>query len=165
MKNRFQKIEKGNCLFLKSTPVSSLDFLPTFCHLAQTPIPDDVELDGTVFLPALEGKSVPRRKPLVWAYYNAINEARVAMRDGKWKVLGQLDGASIPRLENDTTETLPLVQDAKLTDFEIYDMESDVHETTNLAKTRPELVERLGAKLERHYRELATGSHVWTPAE
>lgn len=144
-----------------STPVSSLDFLPTFCRLANVDPPADVRLDGTVFLSAIEGRPLERDKPLVWAYFNALNDARVAMRDGRWKVLAKLNGGGVAKLQNITTNSLPLVRDATLTDIEIYDLSTDVHEDKNLALTRPELKQQLAAKLETHYRELVTNSHVW----
>lgn len=140
------------------TPVSSLDFLPTFCELARTEPPDALNLDGVSFLPMLDGKSIERRKPLVWAYYNATNDARVAMRLGDWKVLAKLEG--VRRLQNVTDETLPSVRDAKLVDFEVYDLAKDLAETTNLADT-PEAKE-LMESLDKAYRELVNDSHVWT---
>jgi arylsulfatase A len=146
------------------TPVSSLDFLPTFCRLAAADVPSSLSLDGTNFLPALEGKEIVREKPLVWAYYNALNEARVAMRDGPWKVLAKLDSGQVRKLQNITAETLPLVRDARLTDFEIYDITSDIHEKMNLATSRPRLAKQLSAKLDSHYRELVSSSHVWEAA-
>ncbi len=156
------KIEPGQTI---KTPLSSLDFLPTFCQLAKTPLPANVMLDGTSFLPVLRGQEIDRQKPLVWAYYNAINEARVAMRDGNWKVLARLQGGEVPKLENITANALPLIRDAQLTHWEIYDMTNDIQEATNLVKLRPDLAKRLSAKLQAEYRQLVAGSHVWTPKE
>ncbi len=144
-----------------STPVSSLDFLPTLCKLAQAEIPADLMLDGTDFLPALDGRPLERPKPLVWAYFNALNDARVAMRDGKWKVLAKLNGGQLPKMQNITAETLPIVRDAVLTDIEIYDISNDISESRNLAANDPELAKELADKLREHYRELVTTSHVW----
>jgi len=143
------------------TPVSSLDFLPTFCELAGTSPPDGLALDGVSFLPAIRGESLDRKKPLVWVYFNALNEARVAMRDGNWKVLAKLNGGKLAKMQNITSQTLPIVKEAKLTDIEIYDLASDVGEQTNLAPTDPALVKRLAAKLDRAYRELTSDSHAW----
>ena len=147
------------------TPLSALDFLPTFCQLAKRDIPSSLTLDGTSFLPALEGKPVPRDKPLFWAYFNGLNAARVAMRDGRWKVLAQLvdsKGNPIPRLSNVTTTSLPVVRDATLVNFEIYDVETDIGESNNLVDAMPKLAATLRSKLEEHYRELVADSHVWT---
>ncbi|MEM9656788.1 MAG: sulfatase-like hydrolase/transferase [Planctomycetota bacterium] len=146
-----------------ATPVSSLDLLPTFCRLAGVNPPADLELDGVDCLPAWDGESLDRERPLVWCYYNALNDARVAMRDGPWKVLAQLDGGALPKMQNLTPTRLERVRDAKLTDWELYDMHRDVSETTNLATSRPELARRLAEKLESSYRELVADSHAWQP--
>ena len=144
-----------------AVPVSALDFLPTFCILADSELPADTILDGTSFLPALEGKPISRKKPLVWVYFNAINQTRVAMRDGKWKVLARLNGGKFPKMQNVTTETADLIRDAELTDVEVYDLTTDIHESENLADENPKRTAELKAKLERQYRELVSGSHVW----
>jgi arylsulfatase A len=145
------------------TPVSSLDFLPTFCQLAERKIPGDLKLDGTDFRPSWTGQPMTRTKPLVWAYFNALNEARVAMRDGRWKVLARLDGGNIRKFGNVTTENVAMLAKAPLTDWEIYDLEMDPSEKVNLAESRPDLREQLAARLDAEYRELVTTSHVWQP--
>jgi arylsulfatase A len=141
--------------------VSSLDFLPTFCGLAGTTPPSDLALDGVDLRPLVKGDPIDRKKPLVWAYFNALNDARVAMRDGKWKVLAKLNGGSVAKMTNVTSETLPLIRDAELTDIEVYDITSDIEEGKNLAASKPELARELGDKLREHYHELVTHSHTW----
>ena len=144
-----------------STPVSALDLLPTFCDLANAEVPADLVLDGEDFLPALEGKQIVREKPLVWAYFNALNKARVAMRHGRWKVLAKLNGGKLARLQNVTSENVRLVRGASLTDIELYDLSKDVGESTNVADEDPERTAKLKAMLEQQYWELVEGSHVW----
>jgi len=144
-----------------SIPVSSLDFLPTFCTLAGAERPAGIALDGVDFSPMLKGQAFQRTKPLVWAYYNAINEARVAMRDGKWKVLAKLNGGDLQKMTNVTTQTMPVLRDAELTDVRVHDITTDVHEDKDLTTEDPELAKRLGQKLREHYRELVGDSHVW----
>ena len=102
-----------------------------------------------------------RAQPLVWAYYNALNEARVAMRDGKWKVLAKLNGGQLPKMSNVTRANYPQIRDAKVTDVEVYDISEDIHEDHNLAESRPELGKQLGDKLRARYRELVDDSHTW----
>ncbi len=143
------------------SPVSSLDFLPTFCRLAGIDPPKDVVLDGTDISPLFDGQPVTRAQPLVWAYYNALNEARVAMRDGKWKVLAKLNGGQLPKMSNVTRANYPQIRDAKVTDVEVYDISEDIHEDHNLAESRPELGKQLGDKLRARYRELVDDSHTW----
>lgn len=148
------------------TPVSSLDFLPTFCELADAKVPQGLALDGTSFLPALDGGTVERTKPLAWCYFNAINEARMAMRDGRWKVLARLDGGEFPRLTNVTTKNVADIANVKLTDFEVYDVAQDIAEAKNLAaSSNGEVpVALLKKKLRDAYADLTTGSHVWKVA-
>ena len=59
---------------------SALDLLPTACSLAGAALPQNRTLDGTNLAPFLRTGTVSEReKPLIWTYYNGINDARVAM--------------------------------------------------------------------------------------
>lgn len=146
--------------------VSSLDFLPTFCKLAKVSVPETLNVDGTDFMPATKGKSIGRRKPLVWCYYNAINQARVAMRDGKLKVLAQLMTAEDPkknlkRMDNLTEADRAVVANAKLAKFEIYDVTQDISETKNLYNPDSATSQILVAKLKDEYKKLVSDYHFW----
>ncbi len=145
---------------IEKQPVSALDFLPTFAHLAGAEIPQDLELDGINFMPLVSDQQFNREKPLVWAYYNAINEHRIAMRDGQWKVLARLD---LPKLQNLHTGNIKSVEAAELSDFQIYDVTHDIGEARNIAGDNPRLASRLSKKLTEHYRALLEDSHVWSP--
>lgn len=154
------KIGRGQ---VNQTPTSALDLLPTFCTLGNAAVPSDLRLDGEDLASLLLNKEpLERSKPLVWAYFNALNEARVAMRHGKWKVLAQLDGGKFPKLQNITDAHLPSVLDAKLTNFEIYDMEQDVGEKENRVNDAGEEIGELQKLLIAGYKQLVHDSHVWT---
>ncbi|MEM9018455.1 MAG: sulfatase-like hydrolase/transferase, partial [Verrucomicrobiota bacterium] len=141
-------------------PVSSLDFLPTFAKLAGAEIPSDLELDGTNFLPALEGEEVKRKKPLLWVYYRSFTESgeylpSVSMRDGDLKVRALLDGIeSHSNLDESNREA---ILGAKLKDFEIYDLAKDPSESNPLPLEGSPLPDQL----KRAYREAASDFHVW----
>jgi len=139
-------------------PVSSLDFLPTFCELAGAQPPANLDLDGTSFLPALENKKPYREKPLLWIFYNALNERRVAMRDGDWKVLAKLD---IKQVRNITKENEAEVKAASISDIQIFKITEDVGESNDLAASVPEKLAELSGRLKEHYQDLLDGSHVW----
>ena len=142
--------------------VSSLDFLPTFCELAGAETPTDLELDGTSFLPALENKSPDRSKPLLWIFYNALNERRVAMRDGDWKVLAKL---SIDRAKNVTVENDAAIKAATLSDFQMFKITEDLAENNDLSSSMPEKSAELKQRLEKQYQQLVAGSHVWPASQ
>ncbi len=149
------RIEPGQ---VSNEVVSSLDFFPTFCDLAGATPPETLALDGMDILPILENKSIDREKPLLWAFYTSLNDHQVAMRDGKWKVLAQLD---TPKTHNLYDGNIDEIRAAQFVDIEIYNMEHDIGEARNLVKSFPELKERLVKKLEIEYRALLEDSHVW----
>jgi arylsulfatase A len=149
------KIEAGQTV---TEPVSSLDFLPTFYELAGTQPPADLQLDGTSFLPALQGKPLVREKPLLWVFYRALNERRVAMRDGDWKVLARL---SIDPLRFVNKENEELVKNATLSDFQLFHVVNDTDESEDLSESNPEKLAELKERLEKYYNELVADSHVW----
>ena len=148
---------------ITNQPVSALDFLPTFCELAGQELPENVAFDGTSFLPVLKGKKIKRNKPLIWAYYNALNEHQVAMRDGDWKVLAKLDLDA--KYQNLNDQNISKINSAKFIDFEVYKISDDIHEDSNLASDNSPIVNKLKKKLEESYRELLEDSFIWTVKE
>jgi len=143
------------------TPVSSLDFLPTFAKLAGNNPKDEDRLDGKDMPGVLDGADSPREKPLFWIYFNATNEQRVAMRDGEWKIMAKLDGGKLPKFQNIDEGNAPRVRDAALTDFLLYHLSEDISETTDLSGMEPQKFLEMRAKLEKAYREMTSTMHVW----
>ena len=149
------KIQAGQVV---NQPVSALDFLPTFCELAETVPPTNLQLDGTSFLPALESKPINRKKPLVWVFYSAINERRVAMRDGDWKILAKLN---INPCKTVNSRNVAKIKAATLSDFQIFKVTEDLGESKDLSESHPDKLVELRQRLKVHYQELVNGSHVW----
>lgn len=141
--------------------VSSLDFLPTFCALSGCPLPKRT-LDGTDISGLLKGQGFIRSKPLLWCYYNAINERRVALRSGDWKILGALQhqGQPLPKLTNVHAGNWPTVAEATLADFELYHL-ADLSEAVEVSGVFPQRFAGMKRELEQHYRELLQDSHIW----
>lgn len=110
---------------------SAMDLNRSLYALTNTPLPEAVELDGEDVSAALLGKSdgsrgAPlffRRPPDRPGFGHGLDEDNpdLAVRDGKWKYLVNLDGSE-PQL---------------------YDLVADAAETTNLASDHPDIVERL----------------------
>ncbi len=118
-------------------------------------------LDGTNIAELLHGRKHERERPLFWVYYNALNEQRVALRDGPWKLLARLDGGKLPPASNVTESTVAAARAAKLTDFSLFRISDDVAESKDLSQDEPERLVELSAKMEAHYRELVATMHVW----
>ena len=143
---------------------SALDLLPTACRLAGTTPPPNRKLDGIDLTPLLTTGTLNQpARPLIWAYYNGINEARVAMRRGRFKVLARLNEGRFPRRQNLTPVTLAEAKSAALTDFQIYDLATDPGETSNLFdRGVPEQRVLLDA-IRTGYAELVSDSPALTP--
>ncbi|GGZ13633.1 arylsulfatase [Echinicola pacifica] len=143
--------------------VSSLDFMPTFCELAGAELPDR-ELDGESIVPLLKSGKFDRKTPLLWSFYNALNDQVVAMRDGDWKILARLkmDNDYLPKIQNVYTGNEDSVRQASLTDFELYHMKNDKEEAIDLAGKNTKDLRRMKKLLESEYQKLLDDSHIWT---
>ncbi len=74
------------------TPLCAVDFLPTFCNLAGVDI-DGLVLNGEDMTDALRGRSIERKKPLLWEWrFNIAGHClhkspMLSIREGDWKLL------------------------------------------------------------------------------
>jgi arylsulfatase len=101
------------------------DWFPTLTEIAGAKTPENQQLDGINLTGVIQGKPVPQRnEPMIWDFagYSGI----VAIRDGKWKAVR----TKVNRKNNPG-------------DWELYDLDADRNETTNLAAQQPEVVGRL----------------------
>ncbi|MGQ1784609.1 sulfatase-like hydrolase/transferase [Saccharicrinis sp. GN24d3] len=146
--------------------VSSLDLMPTFAELAGATLPDR-KLDGESIATLIKTGKQERAKPLIWAFYNALNEHRVAMRSGDWKILCRLknDTSYMPQLNNIYEGNATSVKNAIMTDFELYNMKDDIGESENKAMEYPEVFNRMKKQLEKEYADLLDESFVWKREE
>ena len=60
-----------------------------------------------------------------------------------------------------TKENEALVKAAKLSDFQIFKITDDVGESEDLSASMPDKLAELKQRLETHYKELLSDSHVW----
>ena len=154
-----EKIKNGKTL---DTPVSSLDLLPTFCQLAGVPLPDR-ELDGTDISPLFEQGTFERGKPLLWCYYNAINQHRIAMRHGEWKIMARLSlqNKALDKYQNIHSENTALIKQATPSDFLLFKVDNDLGEKEEVSSRYPGELEQMKSLLLQHYDRLIEDSHVW----
>jgi uncharacterized sulfatase len=119
---------------VNSTSVfSAIDLVPTLLDITGSPHAVGAKYDGESLAGILLGKSADSRKAPIYfrrppdrdSFYGDNDLPDLAIRDGKWKFLCEYDGS----------------------EPELFDMEKDRGETSNLAKLNPELVKPLTAKL------------------
>ncbi len=83
------KVKSGQ---ISAVPVSGVDFLPTFCEIADVEIPDGKKIDGSSIKNLLNEEPVKRLQPLFWHYFGGTGNRQVALRDGDWKIVARWDG-------------------------------------------------------------------------
>ncbi len=110
--------------------VYSGDFYPTILAATGSPMRPLQHIDGVDLTPVLRGEGDSGRDALFWHYphYNRHpqNFPASIIRKGKWKLIEKLDTREL----------------------ELYDLDSDIGETSNLAEARPELTQRLYGELD-----------------
>jgi arylsulfatase A-like enzyme len=116
------------------------DLLATCADIVGAKLPDDAGVDSVSIVPALKGMA---KAPLHEAVVHHSINGSFAIRQGRWKLnlCAGSGGWSKPRPGKEE-KGLPAVQ--------LYDMENDAAETTNVQDKHPAIVERL-TKLLRHY--------------
>jgi arylsulfatase A-like enzyme len=108
------------------TIVNSTDLYPTLASYAHAPLPAGVPLDGIDLKPAFSrGTKIDRDHFHHLPGYVRVQTPASSVRDGRWKLYYEYTDNS----------------------FELYDLVSDIGETTDLAAQRPDLVHELGQQL------------------
>ena len=111
-----------------ATPITSVDFLPTFADLAGVALATSQPVDGESLIPLLKGTRALRSRAIFWHYplYLAGRATRAsAIRKGDWML--------IEYFEDGRTE--------------LYNLSSDISESKNHADTAPEKARELHQEL------------------
>jgi len=114
------------------------DLFATVADITQTKLPKDGAEDSFTFLPALKGNKLnSERKGVI--HHSCTGH--FAYRQGKWKLLlARGSGGWTAPKENQVKAGTPEAQ--------LYDLEADPSETTNLYKQKPEIANKLLKDLE-----------------
>jgi arylsulfatase A-like enzyme len=114
-------------------PWAFWDFLPTCAELAGAKPPEGLRLDGKSLTGLLRGGPAPKRECLYFELHENGQASLQAVRFGDWKAVRPAPGKPV----------------------ELYDLAADPAERNNLAKSRPEQVQRA--------LELMTAEHAEHP--
>ena len=120
-----------------SSVLNATDLLPTLAAITGATLPPNYKGDGENRASVLMGKPAARHKDMYWEYGRndyAFNYPKgrdrspnLAVRSGKWKLLMNFHG--------------------NIAAAELYDMDQDKFETTNVADKHRELVKKLATRL------------------
>lgn len=113
------------------------DLFATAADLIGEKLPESAGVDSESLLPALLGKHLERD-----AIVNHSADGYFAIREGHWKLIfaSHSGGWSAPKPDEAAKLGLPPVQ--------LYDLEHDLAETTNVVDKHPEIVSRLTQRIE-----------------
>jgi arylsulfatase A-like enzyme len=117
----------------------SVDFYPTLLEMVRLAPPDAATLDGLSQVPALTGAGRPRE--IVFCFFPHYTPATgnipgVWVRKGDWKLI---------RFFHDSPDQSDR--------YELYNLENDIGESTNLAEEIPVKVTELNGLIDEHLRE------------
>ncbi len=139
---------------------STMDLLPTFIKLAGGDLPEDRTFDGrdiSSLMFAEPGAASPHE-----AFYYYRETHLDAVRSGPWKLVFPRPGRNdsewlLARSGNFLGELLEPV-----TELELYNLEDDVGETSNIAGDHPDVVARLEVLADRAREELGDYDRIGT---
>ena len=121
-----------------SEPIIGSDVFPTMLEIAGVPLPKDRKFDSASILPLLQGQKFTRPRPLYWR--NIFYKFQVALRDKAWKI----------------------VSTPNRTEFELYNLNLNQKETSDLSKKYPEVFQRMKKALIEYDKEvIAEGPDWW----
>lgn len=117
---------------------ATIDILPTLSELTGAPLSGN-KIDGINILPLIKGEVQESPRSQYWYYY--IGDL-CAVREGKWKLYFPHTYRSYRDVEPGN-DGFPGPYDRKTTGLELYDLETDVQESRDVAAQNPEVVKRL----------------------
>lgn len=127
----------------RAVTVTLTDFMATVAEIAGAKLPDGAAEDSVSFVPVLKGGTNAVHEAVI---HHSINGS-FAIRRGAWKLCAcpGSGGWSDPKPGAAGTKKLPPVQ--------LFNLEQDPAEQTNLQDRHPEIVRELSALLEAYQRE------------
>ena len=126
------KIVRKQGLIDTESVFSAIDLAPTLLTLTGTPFPDGITLDGEALVDTLLGDGGSRSSPIFFrrppdrdSFYGVDDLPDLAIRSGRWKLLCEYDGS----------------------DAELYNLQLDRSESTNVAAENLHIVAELTKSL------------------
>lgn len=106
---------------VSNIPVIGTDIFATALDVAGIPLPDDRTIDGVSMIQAFAGKPMERKTPLFWRTHVSDPSCRLAVRVGDWKLVS-----------NDMMDA-----------FQLFNVEKDPSESTDLSEKMPEKLDEM----------------------
>lgn len=132
-------------------PAMTIDLLPTIGRLASAELPKH-KIDGLDIWPLLQGEAKAKNPHDAYFFYYNTNELQ-AVRSGKWKLIFPHTYRTLGN-QPKAKDGIPAKYTNVKSGLELYDLESDMGEKTNVADKHPDVVKRLEALAEQAREDL-----------
>jgi arylsulfatase A-like enzyme len=137
------QIEAGS---ISTSTFFSIDLMPTLCHLAEVPLPEN-EIDGRNVWGLVQGKPGAENLRDYYAFSNGSRFEGVMSGDGRWKLHLPHPYRTLETAGNDGMAA-KYVQET--IDTALFDMENDPYETENVLRDHPEIAMKMIRLAEEH---------------
>ena len=127
-----------------SGQTSHIDWLPTFCELADAPLPDDRKIDGKSLVSLLRSGEGALHHDYVyhtWDRYFPNPDRRWGISDRRWKLMAQFGTNADPSPSG----------------WRLFDLENDPGEERNVIGEHPDITERLRTEFVRWFDDVTEG--------
>lgn len=131
------KLEAGKII---DVPVMAIDMLPTIAEITDSKLPEKI-IDGKNVWKVLTGDSEESPQEAYFFYYQ-VNEL-FGVRYGKWKLYFPHRYRTMDGQEPGKDGLPGEYRMVDLKEIELYDLQADESETTNVADQNPEVVEKI----------------------
>lgn len=132
-----KKLKAGTVV---DVPVMAIDLLPTLAEISDSELPEKT-IDGKNIWKVLTGESKESPQEAYFFYYR-VNEL-FGVRYGKWKLYFPHRYRTMKGQEPGKDGLPGNYRMVDLKEIELYDLEADEGETTNVADKNPEVVEKI----------------------
>ena len=132
-------------------PAMTIDFLPTLARLINGTLPAH-KIDGLDIWPLIAGEPNAKSPHAAYFFYYNVGELH-AIRSGRWKLVLPHTYRTLAGRAGGAGGT-PAKYESARTDLALYDLETDIGESTNVAGRYPEVVKRLKALVEQAREDL-----------
>ncbi len=127
---------------------ANIDLLPTLADICKVQVPQNRKIDGKSLLPLITGdQSIAADRSLFfsWTRHNPELYNNVALIKGRYKIVGQTD------------------YNATIDKFQLFDIEKDPYELSNIVSSYPEIAEALKSELDNVFMELSGSENMTGP--
>jgi arylsulfatase len=122
-------------------PAMTIDILPTIAQITSAKMPEKT-VDGRNMLDLMTGRTDEPHHEAYYFYYHQNELHAILSGDGRWKLYLPHQYRSLNGREG-TNDGMPIPYDQNKIGQELYDLENDISETTDVAEENPEIVAML----------------------